>query len=524
MSGNASSSILRCIHNYEALAHKRRRKEAAHTASSRASVEASFVESKLVDTTAAAHSDQATADHSSTAVPSLTVTKPPLPSNVKASNFYGSNRLLLIDQRVARLCTNAQRRLLCQDSAPFERFSLQRQAFAWAEAHELAADLKTFSVEHDSTGRRSFLVSTHDGFWKRYQDMLPDHRHYYEIIQESCSCHLYFDLEFQKAFNTNVNGQSMVDHLLALVAQQLQAAFGIDFDPAWVMELESDAPHKFSRHLIIQIPGRAFANNLHVGAFVNDVCTTAVDSQSGISSLQVAKEGGTSAIVDTGVYTRNRAFRLYLSSKAGKSSILIPTGRFPNGAHSQKHIFMQSLICKVEPGVQLLHCFQGNELGQPKGRHSTSALQRSAAASQASTGPSPCPCLDRFVTSKCNQGGVQGSIRSWVLWDDIGVFLYNIKDNRWCGNIGRAHKSNGIYLIVDLQAGVWYQRCYDRECGNYRSETMPLPAELVRECSQAACQLLATESSNEGVLKDAEDIDEAAILAALEEYESAATR
>lgn len=51
---------------------------------------------------------------------------------------------------------------------------------------------RTFSVERDSTGKRSFLVSTHEGFWKRYQDMLPDHRHYYEIIQESCPCHLYF--------------------------------------------------------------------------------------------------------------------------------------------------------------------------------------------------------------------------------------------------------------------------------------------------------------------------------------------
>ncbi len=101
-----------------------------------------FVEKQPVDAIAAADSDQTTADHSSTSVQSLTVTKPPLPSNVKASNFYGSNRLLLIDQRVARLCTNAQRRLLCQESAPFERFSLQRQAFAWAEAHELAADLK----------------------------------------------------------------------------------------------------------------------------------------------------------------------------------------------------------------------------------------------------------------------------------------------------------------------------------------------------------------------------------------------
>lgn len=43
----------------------------------------------------------------------------------------------------------------------------------------------------------------------------------------------------------------------------------------------------------------------------------------------MSQEGGTSAIVDTGVYTRNRAFRLYLSSKAGKSSILIPTGSSP---------------------------------------------------------------------------------------------------------------------------------------------------------------------------------------------------
>lgn len=111
-------------------------------ASTSPSVEVVHVESKPVGAIAAGNSDQTTADHSSTSVQSLTVTKPPRPSNVKASNFYGSNKLLLIDQRVARLCANAQRRLHCQESSPFERFSLQKQAFAWAEAHELAADLK----------------------------------------------------------------------------------------------------------------------------------------------------------------------------------------------------------------------------------------------------------------------------------------------------------------------------------------------------------------------------------------------
>lgn len=32
--------------------------------------------------------------------------------------------------------------------------------------------------------------------------------------------------------------------------------------------------------------------------------------------------------VDTAVYTRNRCFRLPFSSKAGKSSVLLPSGRF----------------------------------------------------------------------------------------------------------------------------------------------------------------------------------------------------
>ena len=34
----------------------------------------------------------------------------------------------------------------------------------------------------------------------------------------------------------------------------------------------------------------------------------------------------TAGFIDTSVYSRNRAFRLFLSSKAGKQSVLLPTG------------------------------------------------------------------------------------------------------------------------------------------------------------------------------------------------------
>lgn len=74
---------------------------------------------------------------------SATLPERQLPAaKVRADNFYGANKLLLVDQRVARLLANAQMRLRNQQQAPFEHFALQRQAFAWAEAHELAKDLK----------------------------------------------------------------------------------------------------------------------------------------------------------------------------------------------------------------------------------------------------------------------------------------------------------------------------------------------------------------------------------------------
>ena len=37
-------------------------------------------------------------------------------------------------------------------------------------------------------------------------------------------------------------------------------------------------------------------------------------------------EGNKTLFVDCGVYTRNRAFRLPFSSKAGRDAVLLPTG------------------------------------------------------------------------------------------------------------------------------------------------------------------------------------------------------
>ncbi|KAG1679310.1 hypothetical protein FOA52_009340 [Chlamydomonas sp. UWO 241] len=99
-----------------------------------------------------------------------------------------------------------------------------------------------------------------------------------------------------------------------------------------------------------------------------------------------------------------------------------------------------------------------------------------------SHGPSPFPLLDAFVASVANQGGVQGSVRNWAALPDSPCLLFNIKSNRWCGNVNGPHKSNGIFFVVDAAAGVWYQKCYDPQCRSYRSEVMPLPSDVWQSC------------------------------------------
>lgn len=51
-----------------------------------------------------------------------------------------------------------------------------------------------------------------------------------------------------------------------------------------------------------------------------------------LEKLFIRKEAATDSdghiFVDTAVYTRNRCFRLALSSKAGKTSVLLPSGRY----------------------------------------------------------------------------------------------------------------------------------------------------------------------------------------------------
>ena len=249
-------------------------------------------------------------------------------------------------------------------------FPHQAAAFEHADKHLAdGGDASCWAVELSSTGRRSYVVASRADFWKRYRMLPPACRHHYEIIRNGEPCHLYFDLEYCLRANPHVDGERMVSTLCAEVKNALAITLGTDAPPSCrIVDLASCTPKKFSRHLIFRLTdGSAFADNLHAGRFVHSLCASLVGrraSEPNIAELFVlppasssstagcnaggaaagdecgagAAAGGAAAIgtttppasrvcfVDLSVYSRNRCFRLYSSSKVGKTATLQPAG------------------------------------------------------------------------------------------------------------------------------------------------------------------------------------------------------
>ncbi|KAK6936776.1 hypothetical protein RJ641_033806 [Dillenia turbinata] len=317
-------------------------------------------------------------------------------------------------------------------------------------------------------------------------------------------CHLYFDLEFNRRENLEKDGNEMVDLLITVVFKALRAKYSIEGNLEWVVELDSSTAEKFSRHLVIRIPNTAFKDNSHVGAFVAEICsqiTSAKEKDISFKKLFISKESGSAEhqyqlFVDTAVYSRNRCFRLPLSSKAGKSSVLLPTGRFKCKDMSEEDMFMASLICNMDTHCKKLlvwkmelECIKtlhfNTEVYQDYGNRSLNSLdwRQNSPVSDVSNayfiGKSPFPALDAFIESVASTGNISGRIRSWYWFSEYEMMIYSMSRNRYCERIGREHKSNHVMYVVDFRRATYYQKCHDPDCRGYRSPSRQVPWDVL---------------------------------------------
>ncbi|KAM9028703.1 DNA-directed primase/polymerase protein isoform 4-T4 [Ara ararauna] len=423
-----------------------------------------------------------------------------------------------------------------------------RQAEAFNYVKTCKEYVHVFALEKNTqSGPRFYLVTSYEELWfyysKGYKTSLM---HCYEVIPENDPCKLYFDLEFYKPANPDADGKSMVAKLIQLVSEKLKELYGVNSSAKDVLNLDSSTDEKFSRHLIFLPQKAVFKDNIHVGNFVRRILQPAIrliesnaaavipeegaghvfqcsaeragsdGSLTGLTAVGDASEdwpavahkakdtetsyqgknsefsflivndkgGNKQLLVDLGVYTKNRNFRMYNSSKAGKNVILkiaednkfVP--KCEQNVSTEEAYFLSSLVCnvRVRDDTKVLTSGLSEEEGNMSGVLN-SQNTRSSGDSMDGYQDSPYPEIDCFVRSLVNKDGVQGGIRRWNYFSPYEILVYDISGYRWCANIGRAHKSNNIMILVDLKNEVWYQKCHDPVCRekNFKSQSFPLP-------------------------------------------------
>ncbi|KAM5313189.1 DNA-directed primase/polymerase protein isoform 1-T2 [Glossophaga mutica] len=435
-----------------------------------------------------------------------------------------------------------------EDPSPvWKLFPRQAEAFNFVKSCK--EDVHVFALEHEvGEGQRVYLVTTYVQFWFHYKSR-KNLLHCYEVIPENAVCKLYFDLEFNKLANPGADGKKMVALLIEHVCKALQELCGVNCSAEDVFNLDSSTDAKFSRHLIFQLRDVAFKDNIHVGNFVRTILqpafhliaseddedagevpemaghgsshfseipvqqgtsysNTSAEKERGESwtcnsrrpeGLGSAKPGGPDLsflvvknasgkkclFVDLGVYTRNRNFRLYKSSKIGKLVVLeiAEDNKFAvtrsNDISEENQYFLSSLVSNVRFSDTLRILTWDTPKNKPKQSGHFNSTSTSVENIEGFQG-SPYPEIDQFVLSLVNKNGIKGGIRCWNYFFREQLLVYDICKYRWCENIGRAHKSNNIMIVVDLKNEVGYQKCHDPECQavNFKSDCFPLPAEV----------------------------------------------
>ena len=105
-----------------------------------------------------------------------------------------------------------------------------------------------------------------------------------------------------------------------------------------------------------------------------------------------------------------------------------------------------------------------------------------------SCGHSPFKVLEKFVVNTLGKReGLVGSIGTWSLCTQRPLpqrICFNMKGNRYCEKIGRAHKSNNVIWNIHLVDRVCWQSCYDPDCRGFHGELIDLPTEVNNEIDE----------------------------------------
>jgi hypothetical protein len=385
----------------------------------------------------------------------------------------------------------------------FHWFGRQCEA---VEACETAGTAHGVFVSQRFDGTRRFLVASYDDFAQSYMTQVAERCHFFEVICVNRPCRLYFDVDVALDEPRTVATSLLTFIIVDYVCHCLSVIFQLSCCRSDVLVLDSSTPTKFSQHLIF--PNVVFKTNTQCGGFVKQIISQARERLTAASSNTVwSGNGGDDvtrgfpldsldflfvegvSVVDCTVYSRNRHFRLWRSSKVEKDLQYRPLRVAEENTFAyttDRQLLDASVVLvvgDVDAGTRVLQ-FDVTQ-STPPVRAAGAAGGGGQSVARQRTVRSTNSSLDEFVLGYIHTIPQmrEVTITSVTEFADGRSVNYYVDGGRWCRGVGREHSRNRPYFCANLHARVIYQMCHSTKCrtinGPYRSASTPIPAAVL---------------------------------------------
>jgi hypothetical protein len=369
----------------------------------------------------------------------------------------------------------------------------------------------------DSGGApKRWFVATPAEVDEGYARLPPQDRHVYEVIDARRPCWAYFDLEFTRkdGLNAAVDGDALTERVISAACDALVAAAGDRPLEIEVIVLASARPTKFSRHVVLRphwTDGERrpapLAGSPHAGHLADVVIKALGDAL----TVQSGDARTTTSFVDTGVYTRDRCFRVWGSTKHGdkaEAAFAVTEQRVSPGsrpvAFTRSPLRETLVVPELQPGE--IDCLEIEVPVEPPPPPPSPGAAEEAAAPAAPApagswedswdGATATPLLDatalphKFIIARAGDRGQPPALFAAVAAAALAALRRDHRDNgdptlmSWryvaaefpserylhltvkgqgvfCRSRGRPHQNQNLVVTVDPVNGRCWQRCYD---------------------------------------------------------------
>uniref|UniRef100_A0AC35TP90 DNA-directed primase/polymerase protein n=1 Tax=Rhabditophanes sp. KR3021 TaxID=114890 RepID=A0AC35TP90_9BILA len=404
----------------------------------------------------------------------------------------------------------------------FETFYTQKPAIEKYQRSTKSHRIFSYQVyTPGNDGIRKYIATDYRKFKNFYLEALNHvgatfSPSFYELITEGAPCRLYFDLEYTKDINQEADPSKLLKEFECGLRYLLFKKFHIEtFDPdVSFLVLDATTATKFSQHIIVHLPkcnhflsinkddDWVFASNVEMKHFTDELWHLLIAMDAAMIYSGKVNETNQQRIrqpfFDRLVYTKNRNFRLYKSTKLGKTAPLkfsesckfYQKRNVPNP--SAYSIFRDSL-CLVPPPDEnhraekfsifpLQPSFNPPIIFNPTPRNVLNAvsLNPTNQVSERNVGTASnqfrreppvrtdndltgmYPHTEQFILNEVYRGRLCSIAK--VQWYKDMYISVTINGSKYCEVIGRDHKNNGIYCRVFPQLGYLNPYCFDKDC------------------------------------------------------------